>query len=272
MLTEVELYNERGETLTLPLQSHTDGYLIEDITGLDPVKASLSSSNFATMDGAQYQSARRETRNIVLTVGLVSDFVTNTVRGLRQALYGYASPKSAIRLRFISQGEPTVEIWGRVESLESALFTAEPTVEISIICYDPDFQGISTDSVSGITRPFTDATMTEYVYDGSSDTGFKMSITANRSITGFALYFVNSEGESTTFDVKLSMTAGQTLDISMVPGSKSLILNGTTSVLYAISPNTGWPMMTPGVNRFRVVLSGAAISYTFTLIKRYGGL
>jgi hypothetical protein len=78
----VEVTNTQGQTLVLPLEAYNDGYLLSEIEGLDPVKATLVSSSFANLDGEQQQSARREARNIVLHLDL---------------LMGYGIPISALR-------------------------------------------------------------------------------------------------------------------------------------------------------------------------------
>jgi hypothetical protein len=50
MLTMVTVQNPSG-TLFLPLTDASQGYVVKDIQGLDPVKASLASSTMAQMDG-----------------------------------------------------------------------------------------------------------------------------------------------------------------------------------------------------------------------------
>ena len=270
MLEAVDILNERGESLSLSLESHVEGYLVADIQGLDPVKASLSSTKSAGRDGTQFQNAQRDDRNIVLTVGLVTDYVTNTVRGLRQALYGFVPPKSKVRLRFHVEGESSVEIWGVVEGFESTLFSAEPQVEISIICNDPDFSDVAPTVVSG--NSVATSVMSTLTYTGTSEVGFKLLVTVNRTIAGFTLYYTDSAGKPYVFEIKLAMVAGQKLEISSVEGNKYIRLNGSTSVLYAASVNVEWPKITKGPNTFRVQVAGAALPYTLTYIGEHVGL
>ena len=139
MLNLVEVRNQTGSLLALGLEDISQGVYIKEIDGLDPVKAVLVSSSFANMDGEQYQSARREKRNIVIKLALDPDYAGATVRQLRRRLYNFFMPKTAVKLRFWAEGEPTVDIQGRVESFDSPQFTKEPSATISILCFEPDF-------------------------------------------------------------------------------------------------------------------------------------
>ena len=68
MLKRVEVVTPQGAVLDLPLGDISSSLQIESIEGLDPVKATIASSSFAQLDGAQYQSSRRETRDIKLRI------------------------------------------------------------------------------------------------------------------------------------------------------------------------------------------------------------
>ncbi len=60
MLIKVEARTSSGALLILPLDDVSSGYVVEEIEGLDPVKATLVSSSFAQADGEQYH-----TRNVI---------------------------------------------------------------------------------------------------------------------------------------------------------------------------------------------------------------
>lgn len=101
MLERIEVISNQGALLNLPLEDLDHGFLLENVEGLDPVKATITSSSFAQLDGSQYQSSRREERNIKLTISLVPDFSANeSVRDLRRRLYAYFMSKAAVDLRF----------------------------------------------------------------------------------------------------------------------------------------------------------------------------
>lgn len=272
MLESIVVTNEQGSSLTLPLQSYSEGYLIRNIEGLDPVKASLSSTNVAQMDGALFQHARRDPRNIVLTVGLITDYVTNNIRELRSELYRHLMPKGRVTLQFVFDDMETVTIDGVVESTETQQFAIDSEVSISVMCYSPDFVGITEKTASGSTVTTSSGTPLLIPYEGSTPTGIKFTMTMPRALSGFIIYVNNSYGGSSAFSVDLQLASGSKLDISTLVGQKSLILNNADSVLYGVPADAVWPLLTPGDNVIKVVTAGAAIPYTIKYRSLFGGL
>lgn len=276
MLTSLEVRTSQGDLLTLPVEDVQDGFLIQNITGLDPVKATIVSSSFATQDGAQYQSARRDTRNIVLTLGLEPDYATTTVSKLRNQLYGYFMPKSAITLTFDMDDMPSVKIAATVETFTSPMFAKDPSATISLLCFDPDLVDPSPVDRSG--NSVNDLSTTPIDYDGSIETGMTFKLLVNRNdITGFSISNTPSDGvtRSMDFSIATPFISGDVLTISTQPGSKGVTLRragNDSSLLYAMSPYSDWIQLFPGVNNFRVSNSGAPIPYTIEYFNRYGGL
>lgn len=273
MLNKLEVRTDQGDLLTLPLQDISEGYLIQDIVGLDPVKATIVSSSFALLDGSQYQSSRRENRNIVLSLGLEPDWGSGTVQELRSRLYTFFMPKSNVNLRFFGTGAPTLNISGRVESFESSLFVKDPKVTISIICFDPDFTALTPSSIAGNTT--AGLTETLITYSGTVETGIVFTLELNRSLTDFAIYHRPPDGVVKTLEFSSPMLDTNVLTISTVSGAKgATLLVGSTesSILYGISPYSKWIELVPGDNYIRVYAVGAAIPYTIDYVDRYGGL
>jgi len=273
MISQVEVRSSSGQLLTLGLESADDGLIVESIDGLDPVKATLVSSSFAVYDGALYQSSRRETRNIIITLGLDPDYVTTSVRDLRNRLYQFFMPKSEVGLRFFLEDDFTVNIMGRIESFDSVLFTAEPKVIISLICYDPDFIALESIVLEGDT--VDDVTETLITYDGTVEVGGILTLLIDRALTEFTVYIRGGDGVTHTIDFAGTLQADDILVINSIAGSKAVTLTRsavTTSFLYGVSPQSTWTELDPGDNYFRVYAVGAAISYTFEYTPRYGGL
>lgn len=273
MLTKVEIRTSLGMLLVLPLQEITNGYIIEDIEGLDPVKATIASSNFAQLDGAQYQSSRRETRNIILTVGLEPDYVTTSVRDLRINLYNYFMPKRLISLRFFMSEGLTVDISARVESFETPLFTKEPQVKISLLCFDPDFVELESIEIDGDTVSDSSEFLIEY--NGTTETGIKFILNVDRILTEFTIYHRPADDQVRTLDISAALEADDVLTINTMVGSKAVtLLRDATlsSVLYGMTPQSNWIELQPGDNYLRVYAVGAAIPFTIEYTPRYGGL
>lgn len=275
MLTTVEVRNRQGDLLSLPLEDDSSGYRIVEIEGLDPVKATIVSSSFANMDGEQDQSSRREARDIKLKIELDPDPATNTVRGLRTKLYKFFMTKTKVSLRFIFEDGLEVEILGRVETCESAMFTQTPTVDISVRCGKPDFYELAPELVAGTTTSGETPLIIDY--EGSVETGIQLVLNVDRPLSEFSIYHVppDDEGLKTLDFDNAPLEAGDVLTISTVRGSKgaTLVRAGViTSVLYGISPQSNWIELQPGTNSIRVYAEGAGIPLTIQYVVRYGGL
>jgi len=273
MLTSVEVRSSQGSLLTLPLDDITDGIVLEEITGLDPVKATLVSSSFAQQDGAQYHSSRREIRNIILKFGFEADIAGTTVRELRHLLYTYFMPKATVDLRFVDSNGQTVRIDGRVETCETELFSKESIVNASIICFDPDFRELVPETLEGNT--VSNTTETLITYDGSVETGIVFELSVNRDLGAFTIYHRPPDGTLRSLDFAASLVSGDVIRISTISGEKSVTLTRaaiTSSILYGMSPQANWIEFAPGNNYIRVYTDGAAIPFTIDYTNRYGGL
>jgi hypothetical protein len=274
MLTRVEVRTRRGTLLNLPLEDVDNGYIIEEIEGLDPVKATLVSSSFAGQDGEQYHSSKREKRNIKFKIGLEPDYVANTVKVLRNRLYNFLMPQSEATLRFYDDDGSYVDIVGRVESNDAPLFTKDPEANISIICFDPDFFDPNSKTEPGVSNSDPNNTIS-ITYDGTVDAGFLFTIRPDRAITSFTIYNSAPDGTMRSMEVVADLIADDVVTISTIPGAKGATLtraNAVTSLLSAISPQSDWIRLQQGENKLRVALSGAGVPYDIQYVTRLGGL
>ena len=273
MLTKIEARNNAGDVLTLPLQDISGGYTLKPVEGLDPVKATIVTSSFATRDGVEYESARRDARNIILKIGFSPDWVSNSVKSLRDNLYRWFMTKQQVELRFYEDTGLVVSIVGRVESNTAPRFTSDPDATISVICFLPDFIGMTNELVSGNSVP--DATESTINYMGTSDSGFLLTLNVNRVASGFALYMRGPDKIQYELDYVANLLAGDILKISTRLGNKFATLTrggADSSILYGISPASPWLTLAPGPNKVRLLMSGAPIPYTIAYTDKYGGL
>lgn len=273
MLTKLEVTSGQGSLLSLPLSDISSGFIVQQIDGLDPVKATLSSTAFSGLDGEQFQSSRRETRNIKITLGLDPDPLVDTVRTLRKQLYAYFLPRSVINLTFYMDDGLTVSIAGVVETFESTLFAQEPSVDISIICYDPDFYVPTSSVLAGNSTESSAVTVVDY--DGEIPTGFVFTLNVNRTLGDVTIYNTTPNEGIRSLDYTGSLVAGDVLTISTVTGGKGATLThlgASSSVLYGISPQSSWVDLKPGSNQIRIYAAGTAIPYTISYTTKYGGL
>lgn len=132
---DLTLENKKGEKITL---THRETeYQVVSIEGLNPPNANITSSSVVGMDGAKYQSAKLETRNIVIMVKINGDVATN-----RNRLYRYAKTKQYCKLYYKSSTHD-VFAEGYVDTIECPLFTNDQRMQISIVCHDPYFKAVN---------------------------------------------------------------------------------------------------------------------------------
>ena len=281
-LQKVIFLTDQGESLEIPLRNPQNGLYIDDITGLGPVKAEITSSTFGNVDGEQYQASRRGKRNIVVKLGFAPDYLTTTVYSLRQYLYSLFMPKSQINLRFFLSEGLVLYITGIIEDFDAPIFTQEPTATLSILCFDPDFS-TSKRIVGGNTlHPLSsnNESSCEINYDGSSPTGFlyqqifssdvpvNLSLTVSNNVAGTSsINIENYEFEET-----------DELQISTIPGSKGVWVvrdSVRESILYNVEVDSVYSALYYGINTFRVVTNLEeyyAIPFVVTYLTKYGGL
>jgi hypothetical protein len=248
--------------------------VIQEITGLDPVKANVVSSSMAKVDGEQYEASRREKRNIVIKMGLEPDYASTSVQGLRRQLYDYLMPESFVDLRFKDDELGDVLIEGLVESFDSNTFTKDPDATVSILCFDPDFYSPDAIDVNGSTTSGTGTI--PIVYNGSVDTGFEFTLNVNRAMSGFSVYASLNGGEDKTMDFTTSLLSGDIVTVGTSIGEKYVRLKrgsaDPVSILYAKSPTSDWTRLFPGTNSIRVYDSGAPVPFTIHYTEKFGAL
>lgn len=273
MLEQVDSVSEMGATLSLLLADISNGYSLQGIDGLDPVPANIVSSSFARLDGDQFQSARREKRNLIIKIGLEPDYTDLSAQQLRTNLYQWFMPKMKVLNRFYAEGMPPLEINGIVESFDCPLFVKEPVATISIINHDPDFVDPEVMTFGGFSN--NAGAYTDVAYSGSVDAGIKIQFHVDRTLTAFDVWWRSDSDASAIMPIVGSFIDGDEITLSTEPGNKYLTLNRggvESSILYALSPFSDWIKFIPGNNRLRVHTTGIGIDYDVEFNNRYGGL
>lgn len=130
-----KIKNADGEMLTL--SENTDKYVVASIIGLNPPKAQVNITNLVGADGGMYNSSFMGTRNIVITLMLRGD-----QEAARKELMEYFRSKGLCTFYF-QNGNINAYIEGYVESIEYNIFQRTEEMQISIICPDPYFHGLT---------------------------------------------------------------------------------------------------------------------------------
>lgn len=272
-----DVQSPQGELLVLSLDEPSEGIIVREIEGLDPVKATVTSTSFAQLDGTMLQSVKREERNIKIRLGVEPDLDTGSVRDIRSRLYRFFMPKAEVKLRFYVDNE-AYWIEGVVEDFPFPLFTDDPEGNASIICNDPNFFNPIARIVDGTTTSSTD----EYKisYKGSIETGIKFTLTPDRDVDAFTIYHRRPNSELRQLEFAMSesdpLSAGTVLTLTTQPGAKGVTtldtLGTERSPLYAVSPTSDWTQLQPGDNYIRVYANGAPVPFRIEYTDKHGGL
>lgn len=275
MLSEVRIVSPFGEVLRLPLGDISNGYSVQEIEGLDPVKATIALSKFAMLDGARYLSSKLESRNIVFKIGLHEDGYSLTA-DLRAKLYDYFMPKTIVRMTFVDDMGGEASITGIVETMDAALFTDEPLMQASIICPDPLFVASVPSKAIGVTGSQQDADVVEINYKGTSPAPVFLSIQASGALTSVQATIEHFDTQSRFSISGFTTVAGSRIDITTEVGNKSAFVyapdGSSLNFLRGVSPASNWLELYPGINKLRVITDGTASSYSLQYNERFGGL
>lgn len=286
MLTGVEVYNDRMVKLSLPLNDSGE-YIVKSITGLDPVNASIVTADYAYMDGGAYQTANVSTRNIVLTLGYNPSYTTSDPIGtLRRSLYSWFKPKMRVELRFLSSNFETVKCVGYVETFETVMFSADPEVQISILCPDPGLYSLSTTTIPFVAPVGKTATITVN-NPGDENVGFALIVENYYSPTMSGFTVTRTSPDVKTMQYIEAIAAYEStiaVKINTVKGAKSAAWKlqstynvnapfGGANILGYIN---GWLELYPGQNLIKIDYNASftPVSTTASLsfIPKYAGL
>lgn len=267
-------------------------YQVIGITGLNPPRAQINLTTVVGLDGARFNSAKLETRNIVITVRINGEVEANRLR-----LYQYFRTREWCTF-YYSNGTRDVSIEGYVESVECNLFAQGETAQISILCPFPFFRSIaeviadSSDSYPQFTFPFSInigepvviSTLDIYgvgyidVYNGSEvETGVIMSAEFSEAADKLEVKNVTT-GEDMT--LVYPFLPDDKIVIDTIKGEKSvtLIRGGVLYNLFAaIQPGSAFYQLAIGVNRFEYLVDDATdedgdVFLTFRFYNLYRGV
>lgn len=276
MLTSVKAYSSWRSAPTLLLdpigRPETDLLQIRDINGLEPVKATVNTTPFGSIDGADHAGSTIAGRNIVLTVATNPDWNIWTHESLRRLVYAYFIPKRLTRLVFESDELIPLEIYGIVESVTPNMFSKDPEIIVSIICPDPHFTALEPVIVTGVSG------VEEIIdYNGDVEAGIYIKVLSSGAPDPSAIAIQVGEEGASYFSVAAGVSASMYFELSSVPRKKFVqnVDTGSgviTSRLSMVSEGFIWPTLQPGENEFSVFTNAGTQDWELTYYERYGGL
>ena len=275
--------------------------MFSKIKGLDPPTGTVSTSNYAGMNGSYLNNAFIEKRNVVISFEMRGF----DVELRRHDLYRVVKPSRYIKI-YYSTKNISVYAEGIVETCEVENFEKLTSGQISILCPDPyfyDASGSSTlfmDASAQFEFPFSNESVTEPMiefsiiridsraiinYEGDSDTGLIITLHPVATVSDITLYNVTTK-ESMAIDTDkitaitgTAFAPGDDIIISTIKGDKyvRLLRNGFyTNIISALAKDADWLQITPGDNIFDFTTDSAEtktnLMVTFSYRKAYGGV
>lgn len=295
MINSVTVTNHLGETLKIDLRfPEKSGFIVKDITGLGPSRADVNSTELSTTDGALYNSARVNSRNIVLTLGFM--FQPN-IETVRQRSYKYFPIKKRVSL-IVETDNRICEIFGYVESNEPNIFSRSESTQISIICPDPYFYstgeyGTTVTVFNGIEPnfefPFSNESVEDQMlevgtlsilteqnvyYDGDSEIGVNVALHAVGDASNVTIYNTGTremmfiDTDRLTELTGSGIIFGDDIFISTMKGSKSIyLLRGGVyiNILNCLSRDSNWFQLAKGDNVFAYSAESGGLNLQFRI-------
>ena len=279
----VRIKNIRDEEITLTDQQTR--YQVIKITGLNPPKAQINTAAGANIDGAIFNSARLNTRNIVLTVVINGEVEEN-----RQNLYRFFQTKNLCTFYFANQNRD-VFIEGYVDNIECDLFQKHERMQISIICPQPYFKAVDeiVNDMSSVTGTFVFPFAIDYddpvpfseyetlrttdVFNASdSSTGIIIEASFRESVSDLVIQNIDT-GEA--FSLSYSFLAGDRVIINTNQGHKSvtLIRGGVSSnICAAVQVGSTFFQLAIGSNNFGYLADNGDKNNSVSVVIRHNTL
>lgn len=138
MIKTVSVANQFGDKVSTNfVGAYEAPYVITKIEGHGPVGANINLTQFATNDGAMYNSARVGERTMTLTLAVVAQ-PGKTIEHARRWIYKTYAVKNRVEMAFVTD-TGTYIMTGYVEKCEPDIFEKITKVKITIVCPDPYF-------------------------------------------------------------------------------------------------------------------------------------
>ena len=283
MLKSVTITNYLGNSVTYKIEGADpedgSGLLITEIEGLGPTKADINMTQLATADGGIFNSARVNSRNIVIKARFTH---ANTIEEARLASYKFFPIKQPVTFH-IETDNRIAETTGYVESNEPVIFSDECDMQVSILCESPYFLAVDEDGKKETTfagidflfeYPFENEDLHEptlefgnivnkkentVYYDGDAETGCIIQIHAVGEATNVIIYNIKTrEIMALDSDKLVALTGagisyGDDITINTIKGQKSITLlrNGVTyNILNILGKDADWFQLAKGDNLF----------------------
>lgn len=282
MIYTIIASNAKGDSVELDLANPwAGGIAVTGASGLGPAEGTINTVNFATSDGALFNSSRIKSRDIELNL----KFLGSDIEAVRHKLLRYFRVKHPITLDFITDYRHTY-ITGHVEKNEIDIFSNSEGADLTIVCPNPffklrdpvkgknsvrftsstpsfefEFEDPNADSPTLKFGEMTSTGETVVVYEGDADASTIVDIQFLGPATGLKLYNTTTQTRINIDTNEISrlfgstIKAGDRLSISSGVGDKYVKAYRDGKVYNALSAldrDSDWIFLTPGDNLITV--------------------
>lgn len=225
-------------------------YILKAADGLGPPEIDVFLSK------GFYQGRQPHDREIVIRVGLNPNYaVGQTAATMRNTLYGLLTPggTDSIKVQLMNGPQVVVQTVGYVSKIEIVPFSKDPEVQITIECTTPYLLAPAATTL-GLTDLGTPDASFAVTYPGTVNTGLYVEVIFNTdlSASSWALF---SGGNSTKpkMQINYDFKDGDKLMIDTREGQRSIKRTrgvSTINLLYALSTDSVWAELHPGITTF----------------------
>lgn len=282
MIYKIIATNQKGDSVELDLADPwAGGIAVVGASGLGPSEGTINMVDFATADGALFNSSRIQSREIQLNL----QFLGNDIEAVRHKLLRYFRVKHQIILDFVTDTRQSY-IVGYVDKNEIDIFSQKEGSNLTIKCPNPFFR--LRDPAKGMnTVRFTTATPSfEFVfedpqpdsptlmfgamtptgetvinYEGDADTSTVIDIQFLGPAQGIKLFNTTTQSKINIDTNEIArifgsaVKAGDRISISSSVGDKHVKVYRDGKVynaLSALDKDSAWVFLTPGDNMITV--------------------
>ena len=297
MIKSLTITNYLGDSIKLELMDPaSSGFIVKSIDGLGPTKANINTSTRAMSDGSVYNSARLDSRSIVLSLGFLQS-AKESIEDVRHKSYKYFPIKKKVSI-VIETDRRLLEAEGYVEANEPDIFSNEEGCSITINCPDAYLysKNLQKTTFSGIEPafefPFINESLDEPLlefslikiktegtvyYKGDSEIGVEITIHAIGEASNVKIFNLATRDSMSIESSKLitltgsDIKAGDTIIITTTKGNKSatLIRDGKRiNILNCLNRDAEWFNLALGDNLFAYSAEKGSTNLQFAVVNR----
>lgn len=257
-VTHIELESNDVQFLSgaLGKPGYTDKFWVKAIIGLDAEEIIPRFYGFSG-DGeeARHYDFGLKPRSVVIRAQLNPNFALGeSYSDIRDGLYRAISSQRSglVSINFLEGGSTVALLRGKIVKFEVPLFSKIPEVQLTLECDDPLLRAVGPVQLveSELHSPLQADEV--WITDSLSTAphGLRITTTCNASLGSWVVRCPDNRWK---FEVIYSFQAGDVVEMSSEPNAKTLTVTRsavTTSILDAISTDSDWPKVFPGLNKY----------------------